>query len=54
MSKFFAALLIMLERPNYFDSSTKLFSNLYLAKYLDASAKQNFFRVSFNLFLHAK
>jgi len=27
---------------NYFDSSTKLFSNLYLAKFLDISAKSFF------------
>jgi len=33
----------MLEHPrNYFDSSTKLFSNLYLVKYLGISAKSFF------------
>jgi len=35
MSKIFSALFIMSERLNYFDSSTKLFSDLYAAKFLD-------------------
>ena len=43
MSKFFAALPIMFEfLPNYFDGSTKLFSDLYLAKFLDTAAKSFF------------
>jgi len=36
ISKFFAALLIMLEFPtynNYFDGLTTLFSDLYIAKF---------------------
>jgi len=37
MSKFFAALFMFLH--NYFDDSTKLFSDLYLAKFLDTSVK---------------
>jgi len=37
MSKLFAVLLIVLEFPNYFDDPTKLFSDLYLAKFLDFS-----------------
>jgi len=45
MSRFFAASFI-LERPtmsyNYFDSPTKLFSDLYLTKFLDISAKPFF------------
>jgi len=35
MSKFFAALLIMSILYNYFDTLTKLFLGLYLAKFLD-------------------
>jgi len=39
MSKFFTALLITLEIStflrNYFDDPVKLFSDLYLAKFLD-------------------
>jgi len=38
MSRFFAALLIMLELLyNYFDSPTKLSSDTYLTKFLDFS-----------------
>jgi len=42
-SKLFAALLITLECPNYFDSPTKLFSNLYLAKFLFILLAQKLF-----------
>jgi len=42
ISKFFAALLILLKRSNYFDSLTKLFSDLYLPKFLDTSTKMFF------------
>jgi len=38
MSKLFAALLVMLE-SNHFDSFNKLFLDLFLAKFLDTSAK---------------
>jgi len=44
MSKFFVALFIMLEciLRNNFDSATKLFSNLYLDKFLDILVKSFF------------
>jgi len=43
MLKLFAALSSMLQRTqNYFNGPTKLFSDLYLAKFLDASAKPFF------------
>jgi len=38
MLKFFVTLLFTLKH-NYFDGLTKLFSDLYLAKFLDALAK---------------
>ena len=44
-NEFFATLLITLEFPtlfNYFDGPTKLFSDLYLAKFLDISAEPFF------------
>jgi len=34
------------KRPNYFDDPTKLFSNLYLIKFLDISAKSFFSNTS--------
>jgi len=38
--KYFDILLISLSvLGNYFDSTTKLFSDLYVAKFLDTSAK---------------
>jgi len=43
MSRFLAALLIMLEiLHNYFNSLTKLSSDLYLAKFLNISVKSFF------------
>jgi len=48
MSKFFAALFITLKfLYNYFDP-TKLFLNLYLAKFL-ATLIKSFFRVNLNV-----
>jgi len=40
MLKLFAALSSTVH--NYFDASTKLFSDLYLAKFIDTSAKPFF------------
>jgi len=42
ISTLFAALIIMLELYNYFDGLIKLFSDLYLAKFLDISTKPFF------------
>jgi len=35
---------------NYFDSSIKLFSDLYLAKFLDPLAKHDYLNVNINRF----
>ena len=44
MSKLFAVLCMRFLRINYFDGSTKIFSNLYLAKFLDTYfSKTNLF-----------
>jgi len=48
MSKFFAALLIILEFSHNYDGPTKLFLDLYLPKFLDTSAK-SFFPCNNNL-----
>jgi len=42
MLKFFAVLSSTFKRFNYFDGPTKLFSDLYLAKFLSTSTKQLF------------
>jgi len=43
MSKFFAAFSLHLNSlRNYFDGPTKLFSDLYVVKFLDTSAKPFF------------
>ena len=41
MSKLFAVLLILLEHPTQLFYPTKLFSELYLAKFLDSSVKSS-------------
>jgi len=50
MLKLFAALSLKRSKAfyNYFDDSTKLFSELYLAKFLDISAKPCIIVVTFN------
>jgi len=42
MLKHFATCCQKFKRSNYFDDPTKLFSNLYPAKFLDISAKPFF------------
>jgi len=53
MSKLFAVLLILLEHPTQLFYPTKLFSELYLAKFLDSSVKSsvNSFRVAVKVVL---
>jgi len=53
MSKLFATLFIMSFLYNYFDSSTKLFSDLYLIKFLNTLAKP-FFLVNIILFVFCR
>jgi len=53
MSKLFAVLFILLEHPTQLFYPTKLFSELYLAKFLDSSVKSsvNSFRVAVKVVL---